>query len=66
MDHGFLDSFSLDLGTSEWQAIEPGGWRVRQSDHAFLTSPRASEVLEAEGIQVVDYRPFQRAWAAAS
>jgi hypothetical protein len=52
------------LGTEEWQAIEPTGWQVRQSDHAFLTSPQAREVLDHEGITVIDYRPLQQAWNA--
>jgi hypothetical protein len=51
-------------GTERWQTIEPTGWRVRQSDHAFLTSPRAREILDHEGITVIDYRPLQRAWNA--
>ncbi len=51
-------------GTEEWQAIEPTGWQVRQSDHAFLTSPRAREILDHEGITVIDYRPLQEAWNA--
>jgi len=51
-------------GTPAWQAIEPSGWRVRQTDHAFLTSPRAREILDEQGIIVIDYRPLQQAWAA--
>ncbi|MBM7790843.1 polysaccharide deacetylase family protein [Tenggerimyces flavus] len=92
VDHGFLDSFSLELddksatyerllrslkpgltewaihpaiGTEEWQEIEPGGWRVRQTDHDFLTSARAREVLDEERIKGIDYRPLQQAWASA-
>ena len=53
------------LATEEWQAIEPGGWRVRQSDHAFLTSDRAREVLADEGIEVIDYTPLQNVWRAS-
>jgi hypothetical protein len=52
-------------GTDEWQAIEPATWQVRQSDHAFLTSPLARETLDHEGITVIDYRPLQRAWIAS-
>jgi predicted glycoside hydrolase/deacetylase ChbG (UPF0249 family) len=48
--------------TSQWQAIEPTGWQVRQTDHEFLTSPRARQILEQEGIIVIDYRPLQKAW----
>jgi predicted glycoside hydrolase/deacetylase ChbG (UPF0249 family) len=50
--------------TDEWQTIEPTGWRVRQTDHAFLTSPQAREILDHEGISVIDYRPLQQAWNA--
>ena len=51
-------------GTEQWQSIEPTGWQVRQSDHAFLTSPNAREILDHEGITVIDYRPLQQAWNA--
>lgn len=50
------------LGTQAWQAIEPDGWRVRQSDHAFLTSERASEILAETDIRVIDYTPLQDRW----
>jgi len=52
------------LGTADWQAIEPSGWRVRATDHEFLTSARARQVLAEEGISVIDYRPLQRVWTA--
>jgi predicted glycoside hydrolase/deacetylase ChbG (UPF0249 family) len=51
-------------GTQQWQSIEPTGWQVRQSDHAFLTSPQAREILDRENIIVIDYRPLQQAWNA--
>lgn len=55
----------LPAGLSEW-AVHPGldtedarsvdgAWRVRSSDHAFLTSPLARQVLREEGIRVIDY-----------
>ncbi|WP_053204520.1 ChbG/HpnK family deacetylase [Jiangella muralis] len=47
------------LATPEWRTIEPSGWRVRATDHAFLTSARAGAVLADEGITVIDYRPLQ-------
>jgi predicted glycoside hydrolase/deacetylase ChbG (UPF0249 family) len=50
------------LGTEDWQAIEPTGWRIRESDHAFLTSDRARDVIAEEGIQVIDYTLLQTAW----
>jgi predicted glycoside hydrolase/deacetylase ChbG (UPF0249 family) len=49
-------------GTEQWQSIDPTGWQVRQSDHAFLTSPQAREILDQESIAVIDYRPLQQAW----
>jgi hypothetical protein len=51
-------------GTEQWQTIEPSGWQIRQSDHAFLTSPQAREILDHENITVIDYRPLQQAWNA--
>jgi chitin disaccharide deacetylase len=53
-------------GTDEWQTIESTGWRVRQTDHAFLTSPQAREILDHEGISVIDYRPLQQTWNAST
>jgi predicted glycoside hydrolase/deacetylase ChbG (UPF0249 family) len=63
----------LSAGLSEWavhpaqgtdgrQGIEPTSWRIRQTDYAFLTSPQARELIEHEGITVIDYRPLQQAW----
>ena len=49
--------------TDEWQRIEPPGWRIRQTDYAFLTSPRAREIIDHEGITVIDYRPLRQAWS---
>jgi chitin disaccharide deacetylase len=49
----------------QWKTIEPAGWQIRQSDHAFLTSPQAREILDHEDITLIDYRPLQRAWNAA-
>jgi predicted glycoside hydrolase/deacetylase ChbG (UPF0249 family) len=51
-------------GTKQLQSIDPTGWQVRQSDHAFLTSPQAREILDYENITVIDYRPLQQAWNA--
>jgi chitin disaccharide deacetylase len=64
---------SLPVGLSEW-AVHPGlgneesqaidaGWRVRQTDYAFLTSPEARDILVEEGIVVIDYRVIQQAWS---
>jgi predicted glycoside hydrolase/deacetylase ChbG (UPF0249 family) len=54
------------LGNEESQAIDPGGWRVRRTDYEFLTSPKARDLLQQEGIAVIDYRTIQQAWAKAS
>lgn len=51
-------------GTEQWRSIEPNGWQIRQSDHAFLTSPQAREIVDHEDITLIDYRPLQRAWNA--
>ena len=59
----------LPAGRTEW-AVHPGldtddarrvdpGWRVRSSDHAFLTSPLAQQVIGEEGIRVIDYIDLQ-------
>jgi chitin disaccharide deacetylase len=57
---------NLPAGLSEW-AVHPstGGEGVRRTDHEFLTSPAASEIIRREGIVVVDYRAVQRVWVAA-
>ena len=54
------------MATEDWQAIEQGGWRVRQSDHAFLTSDHAREILAEERIEVIDYTSLQNLWRASS
>ena len=78
--HGKAETYArmlrdLPTGLSEWavhpahgdeqrQTIEPAGRQIRRSDHAFLTSPQAREILDHESITVIDYRPLQRAWNA--
>jgi chitin disaccharide deacetylase len=49
-------------GTDPWQRIDPTGWGIRQTDYAFLTSPRAREIIDHEGITVIDYQPLQQVW----
>ena len=62
----------VPAGLSEW-AVHPGlddagsraaddGWRVRATDHEFLTSPAARAIVRDEGIVVLDHRAVQRAW----
>ncbi len=51
-------------GNEKSQAIDPDGWRVRWTDYEFLTSPRAKELIQQEGIVVLDYTAIQLAWSA--
>jgi predicted glycoside hydrolase/deacetylase ChbG (UPF0249 family) len=50
------------LATADWKAVQPSGWRVGHSDHAFFTSDRAREILAEEGIRLIDYTLLQDAW----
>jgi predicted glycoside hydrolase/deacetylase ChbG (UPF0249 family) len=54
------------LGSADAQAIDPDGWRVRQTDLEFLTSPRAREIVQEEGIVLISYAPLQVAWQRRS
>jgi hypothetical protein len=65
----------LPPGLNEWavhpahgderpHTIEPTSWDIRRSDHAFLTSQKAREILDQESITVIDFRPLQQAWNA--
>lgn len=51
------------LGDEESQAIDPDGWHVRRTDYEFLTSPQARDLLQDEGIVVIDYKTIQQAWS---
>jgi len=50
------------LDSPELQAIEPHGQHIRQTDFDFLVSPQAREIIQAEGIHLLDYRPLQAVW----
>jgi predicted glycoside hydrolase/deacetylase ChbG (UPF0249 family) len=50
------------LGDEQSQVIDPG-WRVRQTDYEFLTSPQARTLLQSERIAVIGYRTIQQAWS---
>ncbi|MCB9138158.1 MAG: polysaccharide deacetylase family protein [Caldilineaceae bacterium] len=62
---------ALPPGLSEW-AIHPGldtpelrtieGGRVRATDYEFLLSQAAQEIVEEEGIVLLDYRALQTKW----
>jgi predicted glycoside hydrolase/deacetylase ChbG (UPF0249 family) len=63
----------LPPGLSEWAihpgfnypellAIESQGHHMRQSDFDFLVSQQTKDVIEEEGIILLDYRPLQQVW----
>lgn len=65
----------LPAGLTEW-AVHPGtggeqsrtidnGWRVRRTDYEFLISRQARELLDQEGIVVIDYTTLRNAWVQA-
>jgi len=49
------------LGDDDSQQIDPYGWPVRKADFDFALSPRAKEIIDQEGIFLLDYRPLQAA-----
>jgi predicted glycoside hydrolase/deacetylase ChbG (UPF0249 family) len=55
----------LPAGLSEW-AVHPGlgdeDLRVRCTDHEFLTSQRARDIIRDEGIVLIDYGMLRKAW----
>lgn len=65
----------LPIGLSEWavhpgldsaelRAIEPDGGHVRQTDSDFLMSHQARDIVQEEGIILLDYRALQDVWKA--
>ena len=54
------------LGSAESQAIDPAGWQVRRTDFDFLSSPRAREIIQREGIELISYEPLQAVWQGRS
>jgi hypothetical protein len=64
---------NLPLGLSEWAvhpgldypellAIESDDNHIRQTDFDFLTSQRAKDIVEEEGIILLDYRALRDVW----
>jgi chitin disaccharide deacetylase len=51
------------LGNEEARAMEPGTWQTRRADLDFVTSREARDVLQEEGIILLDYRALQAIWA---
>ena len=63
----------LPVGLSEWAvhpgldspellALEPGGNHIRQTDFDFLMSQQAKDIIQEEGIILLDYRALQAVW----
>jgi predicted glycoside hydrolase/deacetylase ChbG (UPF0249 family) len=50
------------LADDEAMALDPGGWRVRQSDYDFLLSSQAREIIAREDIVLLDYLSLQEVW----
>lgn len=50
------------LADDEAMALDPDGWRVRQSDYEFLLSRQAHEIIARENIELLDYVRLQQAW----
>ncbi len=50
------------LSTPEMKAIEPESWQVRLTDLDFLSSLEARELIEQEGIVLLNYKPLQKMW----
>jgi predicted glycoside hydrolase/deacetylase ChbG (UPF0249 family) len=53
------------LGDEQSRMIDPG-WRVRQTDYEFLTSPQARALLNSEQITVIGYQAVQQAWTRSA
>jgi len=53
----------VSTGDAEAQAMEPGRWPVRKSDFDFFVSPEARALIEAEGIELIDYQKIRELWA---
>lgn len=51
------------LGNAESQAMEPDSWGVRKADFDFVMSSEARDLLNAEGIILLDYRALQAVWS---
>jgi predicted glycoside hydrolase/deacetylase ChbG (UPF0249 family) len=49
-------------GNAELQAVEPDSWQVRQTDFDFFTSAEAREIIQQEGIILLNYKPIQALW----
>ncbi len=50
------------LADDEAKGLDPGGWRVRQTDLDFLLCREAHEIIAREGIVLLDYLRLQKIW----
>ncbi len=50
------------LGDGEAQALEPENWKIRRADYDFAVAPSTRELIEQEGIILLDFRSLQQAW----
>jgi predicted glycoside hydrolase/deacetylase ChbG (UPF0249 family) len=53
------------LHTAELLAIEGESRHIRHLDYEFLLSQAAQDIVQQEGIILLDYRPLQAVWNAA-
>lgn len=51
------------LGNAEARTLEPDTWQVRKADFDFFMSPEARDILNEEGIVLMDYRALQTVWS---
>lgn len=51
------------LGNAESQALEPENWQVRRADFDCMISPEIRELIDEEGVILIDYRALQKVWA---
>lgn len=51
------------LGTPEAQALAADNWQTRRADYDFFISHEARDILDEEGIVLLDYRALQKLWA---
>jgi predicted glycoside hydrolase/deacetylase ChbG (UPF0249 family) len=50
------------LGDAEAQALEPENWRIRRADYDVFTSQETRDIIDEEGIILLDYRALQPLW----
>jgi len=51
------------LGDAEAQALEPETWRIRRADYDVFTSREVRDIIDEEGIILLDYRALQPFWS---